>query len=144
MLNFILGRSGYGKTEYCFNKIKELTDSGCNNILLITPEQYNFTAEKKLLKLLGSENICKVENSSFSRLYNEINRLYGSSPLPVLSNGAKGVLMKKAIESVQDDLILFRKKVNKSSFVNSMIACLGILQTRPFRIAFSSPVLSIL
>lgn len=122
MLNFILGRSGYGKTEYCFNKIKELTDSGCDNILLITPEQYNFTAEKKLLKLLGSENIYKVENSSFSRLYNEINRLYGSSPLPVLSNGAKGVLMKKAIESVQDDLILFRKKVNKTSFVNSMMS----------------------
>lgn len=47
MLNFVFGRSGFGKTEYCFNEIKKLVDSGKNNIVLITPEQYNFTAEKK-------------------------------------------------------------------------------------------------
>lgn len=121
MLHFVLGRAGYGKTEYCFNKIKKLIDDKADNILLITPEQYNFTAEKKLLKMLGEQNIGKVENSSFSRLYNEAVRLYGGSTLPVLSKGAKGVLMKKAIDTVKDDLILFRKKVNKSSFVNSMV-----------------------
>ncbi len=122
MLNFVLGRSGYGKTEYCFNKIKNLVDNGCSGILLITPEQYNFTAEKKLLKMLGEQNINKVENSSFSRLYNEAVRLYGGSVLPVLSKGAKGVLMKKAIDSVKDDLLLFKRKTNKSSFVSSMIS----------------------
>ena len=121
MLHFILGRAGYGKTEYCFNKIKILIDDKADNILLITPEQYNFTAEKKLLKMLGEHNIGKVENSSFSRLYNEAVRLYGGSTLPVLSKGAKGVLMKKAIDIVKDELVLFKKKVNKSSFVNSMV-----------------------
>lgn len=121
MLHFVLGRAGYGKTEYCFNKIKKLIDDRADNILLITPEQYNFTAEKKLLKMLGEQNIGKVENSSFSRLYNEAVRLYGGSTLPVLSKGAKGVLMKKAIDIVKDELVLFKKKVNKSSFVNSMV-----------------------
>lgn len=110
MLHFILGRAGYGKTEYCFNKIKKLIDDKADNILLITPEQYNFTAEKKLLKMLGEHNIGKVENSSFSRLYNEAVRLYGGSTLPVLSKGAKGVLMKKAIDIVKDELVLFKKK----------------------------------
>lgn len=121
MLHFVLGRAGYGKTEYCFNEIKKLIEEKSDNILLITPEQYNFTAEKKLLKMLGEQNIGKVENSSFSRLYNEAVRLYGGSTLPVLSKGAKGILMKKAIDIVKDDLVLFRKKVNKSSFVNSMV-----------------------
>ena len=121
MLHFVLGRAGYGKTEYCFNEIKKLIDDKADNILLITPEQYNFTAEKRLLKMLGEHNISKVENSSFSRLYNEAVRLYGGSTLPVLSKGAKGVLMKKAIDMVKDNLVLFRKKVNKSSFVNSMV-----------------------
>lgn len=122
MLNFVLGRSGYGKTEYCFKEIEKLAKGGCGNILLITPEQYNFTAEKRLLKLLGEQGVSAVENSSFSRLYNEAVRLYGGSPLHVLSKGAKGILMKKAIDSVKDDLLLFRKKVNNSSFVNSMIS----------------------
>lgn len=122
MLHFVLGRSGYGKTEYCFTEIKKLIDNNADNILLITPEQYNFTAEKKLLKMLGERNIGKVENSSFSRLYNEAVRLYGGNTLPVLSKGAKGVLMKKAVDIVKDELVLFRKKVNKSSFVNSMVS----------------------
>lgn len=122
MLKFVLGRSGYGKTEYCFNEIESLVNNNCNNILLITPEQYNFTAEKKLLKMLGEQKINCVVNASFSRLYNEAVRLYGKSPLPVLSKGAKGVLMKKAIDSIKDDLVLFRKKINKSSFVNSMVS----------------------
>lgn len=121
MLHFVLGRSGYGKTEYCFNQIKDIVDNKTDNILLITPEQYNFTAEKKLLSLLGEQNISRVENSSFSRLYNEAVRLYGGSTLPVLSKGGKGVLMKKAIDIVKDDLVLFKKKVGKSSFVNSMV-----------------------
>jgi len=122
MLHFVLGRSGCGKTEYCFREMQRLVSSGSSNILFITPEQYNFTAEKHLLKLLGEQGISNVDNSSFSRFYNEAVRLYGGSPLPVLSKGAKGILMKKAIDSVKDDLLLFKKKVNSSSFVHSMIS----------------------
>ncbi len=121
MLRFVFGRSGYGKTEYCFSKIEELIDKGEDNILLITPEQYNFTAERRLLNTLGEQNINKVENSSFSRLYNEVSRLYGGNNLPVLSKGAKAVIMKKAIDSVSENLSVFNKKTNTSSFVNSMV-----------------------
>lgn len=121
MLKFVLGRSGYGKTEYCFSQINRLVDSGKDNILLITPEQYNFTAEKRLLKMLGERNINKIENSSFSRLNNEVSRLYGGNTLPVLSKGSKAVLMKKAVDSVKDKLLVFNKKTESSSFVNSMV-----------------------
>ncbi len=121
MLRFVLGRSGYGKTEYCFSNIENLIANGEDKILLITPEQFNFTAERRLLKTLGEENINKVENSSFSRLYNEVTRLYGGNNLPVLSKGSKAVLMKKAIDSVSDRLLVFSKKTNTSSFVNSMV-----------------------
>lgn len=121
MLRFVFGRSGYGKTEYCFSNIEKLIEDGEENILLITPEQYNFTAERRLLKALGEQNINKVENSSFSRLYNEVTRLYGGNNLPVLSKGSKAVLMKKAIDSVSDSLSVFNKKTNTSSFVTSMV-----------------------
>lgn len=121
MLRFVFGRSGYGKTEYCFSDIEKLIKNGEENILLITPEQYNFTAERRLLKALGEENINKVENSSFSRLYYEVTRLYGGNNLPVLSKGAKAVFMKKAIDSVSESLSVFNKKTNTSSFVTSMV-----------------------
>lgn len=121
MLNFIFGRSGCGKTEYCFNQIESLVNNGEKNILLITPEQYNFTAERKLLLSLKESGINKVENSSFSRLNNEVSRIYGGEKLPVISKGSKAVLMKKAVDSVKDSLSVFNKKVNSSSFITSMV-----------------------
>ena len=121
MLRFVFGRSGYGKTEYCFKEIERLVRSGENHILLITPEQYNFTAERRLLSALGESEINKVENSSFSRLSNEAARLYGGNNLPVISKGAKAVLMKKAIDAVSAELKVFNKKVNSSSFITSMV-----------------------
>lgn len=121
MLKFVFGRSGFGKTEYCFSQIESLVKSGEENILLITPEQYNFTAEKRLLRSLGEADINKVENSSFSRLSNEAARLYGGNALPVLSKGGKAVLMKKAIDSVKDQLTVFNNKTDSSSFIVSMV-----------------------
>ena len=122
MLYFIFGRSGSGKTEYCFSEIKRLVDSGKDNLLLITPEQYNFTAEKKLLRLLGERNAGKVENSSFTRLSSEINRIYGGEKYPVITKGGKAVLMKRAIDAVKDELGLLGGKSDARSFISSMVS----------------------
>lgn len=121
MLHFVFGRSGYGKTEYCFNQIESLVKNGEDRILLITPEQYNFTAERRLLLSLKESGINKIENSSFSRLNNEVSRLYGGERLPVISKGSKAVLMKRAVDLVKDSLDLFNKKLNSSSFITSMV-----------------------
>lgn len=122
MLRFIFGRSGCGKTEYCFSKIEELVKNGKENILLITPEQYNFTAEKRLLRSLGEENIIKIENSSFSRLTNEIHRVYGGEKHPVISKGGKAVMMKMAVDAVRDRLTIFGGKTDSHSFIASMVS----------------------
>ena len=121
MLKFVFGRSGFGKTEHCFSQIEALVKGGEDNILLITPEQYNFTAEKRLLRMLGEAGINKVSNSSFSRLITEAERRFGGNGLPVLSKGGKAVLMKKAIDSVKDKLTVFDKKTNSPSFIVSMV-----------------------
>lgn len=120
MLQLILGRSGYGKTEYVFNSIKKLVDNG-EDVILITPEQYSFIAERRLLSELGESGISKVQNMSFSRLNNEVTNLFGGNDYPVLSKGSKAVMMKKAVEMVQDGLILFNKNANQTSFINLFI-----------------------
>lgn len=121
MLKLLFGRSGCGKTEYCFSEIQRLVSENEKDILLITPEQYNFTAEKRLLKMLGESRINCVQNLSFTRLNHEMYRLYGGNYLPVLSKGAKAVLMKRAIGAVKSELTLFNKKTELSSFIDSMI-----------------------
>ena len=62
-----------------------------------------------------------VDNSSFSRISNDVRRKYGSSPLPTISKGGKVILMCKAIDECKDDFQLFNKNLDSLSFVSSMI-----------------------
>ncbi|MGN0531888.1 MAG: PD-(D/E)XK nuclease family protein [Eubacterium sp.] len=121
MLKCILGRAGSGKTEYVFNSIKNKVESGKNNILLITPEQFSFVAERRLLTDLGESKVNNVKNISFSRLSNLVSKEYGYPQLPVLSKGAKAVMVRKALDMVQDNLILFGNKASDNSFVDSFV-----------------------
>ena len=47
-VKLVYGRSGTGKSNYIFEKIKRDIDNGRKKYI-ITPEQFSFTAEKKLL-----------------------------------------------------------------------------------------------
>lgn len=44
-LRLIYGRAGTGKSEKCYKEISEKIKQN-NKILIITPEQFSFTAEK--------------------------------------------------------------------------------------------------
>jgi len=122
MLKIVFGRSGYGKTEYIFNSIKSLVEKGVNDIILITPEQFSLVSERRLLTDLGESGVARVNNSSFTRLSNDVKREYGTENYHVLSKGGKAVLMIQAIDSVKDNLTLFNRKLNSSDFVDSMIS----------------------
>lgn len=122
MLKLIFGGSGCGKTEYVFNRIKSLADSGFDDILLITPEQFSFIAERRLLDDLGEDKVGFVDNSSFSRISDTVRRQYGSDNLKVLSKGSKAVIMMRAIDASRDKLTLFNKNLDSLNFVNSMIS----------------------
>ena len=121
MLNLVLGRAGTGKTEFVFSKIKDLIDEGNENIILLTPEQSSFLSERRLLSDMGESKIGFVQSLSFSRLSNEISRLYGGDNLPILKKGARAVMMKRAIATVQDSLELFENNIASNSFINSML-----------------------
>lgn len=120
MIELIYGRSGSGKTEYCLDTACALAQSGVGEILFITPEQYNFTAEKKLLSRLGESGAKSVECFSFSSLSSELKRICGADALPLLSKGARAVLMKKAVELVRGELSVFNSKTSTLSFITAM------------------------
>ena len=121
MLRFVFGRSGCGKSSFVFNEIKKLVESGENNIILLTPEQYSLVAERRLLMDLGEDMVNCVDNSSFSRISNDVKKKYGCDTLPALSKGGKVILMCKAIDNCKDKFQLFNKKLDSLNFVSSMI-----------------------
>ena len=121
MLRFVFGSSGCGKSSFVFNEIKKLVESGENNIILLTPEQYSLVAERRLLMDLGEDMVNCVDNSSFSRISNDVKKKYGCDTLPTLSKGGKVILMCKAIDNCKDKFQLFNKKLDSLNFVSSMI-----------------------
>ena len=78
-LRIIYGKSGTGKSTYIFNEVAEKIKEN-KKIYIITPEQYSFTAEKKLLNTVKEKAIINAEVLTFGRMaYRVLNEVGGVS-----------------------------------------------------------------
>lgn len=77
-LRLIYGKAGTGKSEYCFNEIKNRINEN-KKIYIITPEQFSFTAEQKLLEKLEENSVINAEVITFNRMANRIFTEVGRS-----------------------------------------------------------------
>lgn len=68
-LKIIYGRSGSGKSTYIFNEIaNKIENNPKRKIYIITPEQFSFTAEKKLLDSVSTSAVISAEVLTFNRM----------------------------------------------------------------------------
>lgn len=91
-LRLIYGKSGTGKSEFIFNEIKELINCG-KKIYIITPEQFSFTAEKKLLETLGNSAVLNAEVLTFNRMAYRVANEVGGTAKTNISNSGKAMLI---------------------------------------------------
>lgn len=66
-LRLIYGRAGTGKSQFCFNEISDKV-SCKNKIYIITPEQFSFTSEQKLLNSIKQNAVINAEVLTFNRM----------------------------------------------------------------------------
>lgn len=90
-LRIVYGRAGTGKSSFCFRKIKEQIKEK-EKIYVITPEQFSFTAEKKLLDTVGSSTI-HAEVITFNRIANRILTTIEGIKENILNDSAKQMLL---------------------------------------------------
>ena len=102
-LRIIYGKPGSGKTEYCYSEIaKKIKEK--NKIYMITPEQFSFTAEEKLMKTVSSHAILNAEVVHLSRMaYRVINEIGGSTKTN-LSESGKAMLIYNILNKYKKDL----------------------------------------
>ena len=91
-LQLILGRSGTGKTTYCYENIKNIINNK-QKIYIITPEQYSFTAEKNLLDALETNSVVNAEVLSFNRIAHRVFTEVGGAKKTFLSNCGKNIII---------------------------------------------------
>lgn len=66
-LRLIYGRAGTGKSEFCLNEIKEKINKP-NKIYMITPEQFSYMQERKMLDTLNENAVIHAEVLTFARM----------------------------------------------------------------------------
>lgn len=88
-LQIIYGTAGTGKSSYIFEQIQENIKQKSNHaIKLITPEQFSFTAEKKLLETSSTSSILQAEVITFARMaYRVLNEVGGIAKQRLNSSG---------------------------------------------------------
>ena len=111
-IRLVYGRSGTGKSSYIFKKIKEEIDNGRKKYI-ITPEQFSFTAEKKLLNDEGinekeqgviSDAVINAEVLTFARMAHRVAGEVGGSAKIKLSNCGKSMLIYSILSNKKNDL----------------------------------------
>ena len=119
-MNIIYGRSGSGKSEYIYNKIKEEIKSGIKTYI-ITPEQFSFTAEKKLLETLEEGATTTVEVLSFERMaYRVIKEVFGEGTKNLI-NSSKAMIISSLLEEYQSNFNFLSKSMENIDMILKQI-----------------------
>ena len=94
-MKVIYGRAGSGKSEFIFNSIKNNKDA---QVYIITPEQFSFSAEKRLVESLGNDAVLKYEVISFERMAYRVMNEIGIRDIHVMDKAAKAMIVHSIVE----------------------------------------------
>lgn len=122
MLYLILASAGGGKTTHITNLIEQFSAGGNKKISLIVPEQFSFTSEKTMLGRVGAKAMADIDVVSFTSLAEKIVGRPAFHERKRLSDSAKAVLMKAALESVKDKLTLYGNHTSRKSVISDFVA----------------------
>ena len=118
-LNIICGRSGTGKSTYIFEKVKNIINNP-EKVYIITPEQFSFTAEQKLLETVKTGSTVNAEVLTFSRMaYRVLNEI--GSNLKNIEGFGKSMLIYDILDSSKSELKFLGKNEQNVEIIERSI-----------------------
>ena len=120
-LRIIYGKSGTGKSTYICNEIAEKIKNGNRKIYIITPEQFSFTAEKKLLDALDTSSVIQADVLTFNRMAYRVIKETGNKNLSNLSLTGKSMLIYNILSKERNKLKFIGKSNENVSLVETQI-----------------------
>jgi len=121
-VQFILGRSGAGKTHFCLEQIRGelLARPDGAPLLFLVPDQATFQMEQALLADGRLAGFHRAHILSFSRLARTILQEVGSPGHPVLSESARQMILARILQEEQENLKIFRSLASRMGFVEQI------------------------
>ena len=107
-LRIIYGKSGTGKSSYIYNEINnKIKENKKEKIYIITPEQFSFTAEKKLME--NKKSIINAEVITFNRMAYRVMNEVGGVIQNNLTKCGKSMLIYSILQKEKKNLNLLNK-----------------------------------
>ena len=107
-LRIIYGKSGSGKSEYCFKEIANLINKE-KKIYIITPEQFSFTAEQKLMNAINTKSVLNAEVITLSRMAHRVMQEVGGLNKAQLTKSGKAMLIYSILNDNKNKLKFLSK-----------------------------------
>ena len=125
-LQFILGNSGSGKTEYIYRKIvKEAAEDPKKDYLVIVPEQFTMQTQKQLVRLSLNHAIMNIDVLSFKRLAYRVFDELGIKNVEVLEETGKNLVLRKIASDNAARLGVMKANMNRIGYVSEVKSLLS-------------------
>lgn len=119
--NFVLGRSGSGKSTYVFNEaVREAEANRDKRYLIIVPDQFTMQTQSDLVKMSPNGGIMNIEVLSFSRLAYRVFEETGGNRFPVLDDTGKNLILRKCAVEVRDSIPYLAGKLDKPGYIHEV------------------------
>ena len=120
MLHILTARAGCGALEAV---LAQLCAAPGKQVLLV-PEQFSHDAERALCKIGGPGACVDKEVLSFTRLARRVSEAAGGGATEVLDAGGRVLLMYAAVQSVAEQLTVYRVPSRKPAFLTGLLSTL--------------------
>ena len=125
MLQFVLGRSGSGKTHYMRKALVDLGLAGRGGLMMLVPEQYSFETEKAIMHMAGPVRADEIGVYSFTRLAETVFRSEGGVAGRRLTDGGRRILMSNAIAACADRLEVYSATAKGARLTDLMLTAVN-------------------
>ena len=120
-LQFVLGNSGSGKTEYIYRQIVEQAgEHPKQNFLVIVPEQFTMQTQQKLVELAPNHAIMNIDVLSFKRLAYRVFDEMGRNDIQVLEETGKNLVLRKLARKEEEHLTVLRPNMNRMGYIGEV------------------------
>lgn len=120
-LQFILGSSGSGKTEYIYRHIvSEAGEHPKKNYLVIVPEQFTMQTQQKLVELAPNHAIMNIDVLSFKRLAYRVFDELGRTDIKVLEETGKNLVLRRLAQQQEEKLTVLRPNMNRMGYIGEV------------------------
>lgn len=125
-LQFVLGRSGSGKTHILYEElIRQSITHPERQYLLLVPEQFTLETQKDLVMLHPGHGIMNIDILSFERLAYRVFDELGVDPGVILDDLGKSMLLKKVAAAHMKELSVYGGHVSRMGFTEQMKSTLS-------------------